>query len=429
VAQKKEAGMKKKNILKGTVLAVGSVLLAGCIATVPASWIPAGNEMEKVVDAETGRTVVYMTAGNSIDTQFHYHGGTWGEINGRIYLFFSSSRQRPAEAGETRPGERQIMAADVETGDLYYLTTIPNDGTGSLAHINVRPYHSSYNDETKTIFFFNKKRNAIYGYNCLTGERKKMLELPAGAVSRELDDMVDEQMIRLIYPYTIRTKDGQLGYIAASDFDRELNLITNRVVVSCPTDAALNHVEINPQNKNLFFYKYHHNQQPDGRYALSQVCIKDLSKPDTEDVIVNPSGQTMDHMIWGASGKYVYWDDNAGNLMRYDYLTGKIEKVGDGSNIHNYLSSDEKLWVYDLRKDPPYFSKPFDGMTVKCWKGAIWIHDMAANTSTQYANIIWGDPHPRHPHAVFSPDDQMISFVTGQDNENSRVAVMQVGEE
>lgn len=420
--------MRKQCIQNFVIFAMVSLLVTACTATVPASWKSVGNEMEKVVDSETGRTVVYLTGGKSIDTQFHFHCGTWGEINGRTYLFFSSSRKRPAEAGETLPGERQIMAADVKTGDLYYLATIPRDGPANLAQISVRPYYASYNDRAKTIFFFDKPRNKIYAYNCLTGEQKLMLTLPKGATSRELDEIVDEQMIRLIYPYTIRTNDGQLGYISVADFDRELNLITNRVVVSCPTDAALNHVEINLQNKNLFFYKHHRNQQPNGRYVQSQVCIKDLSKPDTEDAIVNPDGQAMDHMIWSASGLYIYWDDNAGNLMRYDRQTGVTEKVGDGSNIHNYLSTDETRWVYDLRKDPPYFSQSFDGMKIENWRGSIWIHNLQTNQSIKYANMIWGSPHPRHPHAVFSPDNKMISFVTGVDSENSRIAMMLVNE-
>lgn len=419
---------KIKNIRNLILLAGGSFLLSACTDSVSAAWIPAGNEMEKVVDAETGRTVTYLTDGNSIDTHFHYHCGTWGEINGRAYLFFASSRERPAAAGETMPGERQIMAADVKTGDLYYLTTIPNDGPGNLAQITFRPYFASYNDTSKTIFFFDKARNSIYGYNCLTGEQKRMLTLPKGAVSRELDDFADKQTVRLIYPYTTRTAEGNTGAVAVSDFDRNLNLITNRIVMTCSAKEALNHVEINPQNKDLFFYKHHQDQQSDGRYSLSAVCIKNLAEPDAADAVVNPDGKTLDHMIWSASGAHIYWDDNAGNLMRYTCRSSITEKVGDGPNIHNYLSSDEKLWVYDLRTDPPCFSQPFDGMTVKCWKGSIWIHDMAANTSAKYANIIWGDPHPRHPHAVFSHDDSMISFVTGVDNENSRVAVMSVTE-
>lgn len=39
--------------------------------SVPAAWIPAGNEMERIVNAETGRTVRYLTSGRSIDTIFH----------------------------------------------------------------------------------------------------------------------------------------------------------------------------------------------------------------------------------------------------------------------------------------------------------------------------------------------------------------------
>jgi hypothetical protein len=70
------------------------VALTGCSRPghhVPPAWIPAGNEMEDIVDAETGRTVRFLTKGGSVDTIFHYHNTSWGEILGRQYLFFESS--------------------------------------------------------------------------------------------------------------------------------------------------------------------------------------------------------------------------------------------------------------------------------------------------------------------------------------------------
>ena len=411
------------------VLCAGFLSVAGCESRgVPTAWIPVGNENEEVVDAETGRTVVYLTAGESLDTHFHFHGGTWGTINGTTYLFFSSSRERPAEAGETVPGERQIMAANVVTGDLYYLTTIPNENPESSSQWSFRPYSASYNDTAKTIFFWDKQRHKIFGYNALTGEQKLMLTLPPGAVSRELDDFVDQDSVRLIYPYTIRREAGNSGYIAVSDFDRSLNLVTNRIVLRCPTNEALNHVEINPADKEVFFYKRHHKKKPDGRFGWASLYIKNMADPTADDFFVNSTNQTTDHMIWGESGKHLYWDNNKGNLWRLDYPACTMKIVGSGGNIHNMLSADERLWVYDLRKDPPYFTKMIDGFKIENWRGSIWIHDMASNTSEKQANIIWGSPHPKHPHAVFSQNGQWISFVTGMDNENSRVAIMRVDE-
>jgi len=386
--------MKKRHLFHWSLC--GAFLLAtGCAVEqkVPSAWIPAGNEMERVVDPETGKTVVYLTSGQSLDTHFHFHNGSWGTINGTTYLFFSSSRERPAAAGKTVPGERQIMAANVETGDLYYLATIPNENPESSSQWSFRPYFASYNDVAKTIFFWDKQR-------------------------------------RMIYPYTIRGKNGKnSGYIAVSDFDRDLDLLSTRIVLRCPTNEALNHVEINPANKEVFFYKRHHEKRPNGSFGRASLYIKNLAEPESEDFFVNSTNQTIDHMVWGESGRHIYWDNNAGDLWRLDYPSCKTKIVGSGGNIHNQLSPDEKLWVYDLRKDPPCFAEQIDGFKIESWKGSIWIHDMGSNTSARYANIIWGSPHPKHPHARFSPDGSMISFTTGMDNENSRVAIMRVAEE
>jgi len=422
----------KKHHLFHLSLYSAFLLAAGCAVEqkVPSAWISVGNEMEQVVDPETGKTVVYLTAGKSLDTHFHFHNGTWGTINGTTYLFFSSSRKRPVAAGKTVPGERQIMAANVEIGDLYYLTTIPNKNPESSSQWSFRPYYASYNDIAKTIFFWDKQRRRVFGYNCLTGEQKQMLTLPPGAVSRELDDFVDADSVRLIYPYTIRGKSGKnSGYIAVSDFDHSLNLLSTRIVLRCPTNEALNHVEINPANKEVFFYKRHHEKRPNGSFGWASLYIKNLADPDSEDFFVNSTNQTIDHMVWGESGKHIYWDNNAGDLWCLDYPSCKMQIIGTGGNIHNQLSPEEKLWVYDLRKPPPYFREEIDGFKIESWKGSIWIHDMDSNTSAKYANIIWGSPHPKHPHARFSPDGTIISFTTGMDNENSRVAIMRVAEE
>lgn len=390
----------------------------------PSTWIPVGNEKEKVVDSQSGRTIRYLTQGDFIDTHFHYHNISWGEIGGRDYLFFSSSRNRPAEAGETVNGERQIMAADVETGDLYYLTTIMNDG-GSVSHLTTRPYFATYNDATQTIFFFDKKRTNIYAYNCLTGEQNHLLSLPAGAVSREMDDFADDQVIRLMWAYSLSGQD----YIALADFDHDLSLTASATLRQSGTNEALNHVGISPADKNMFFYKHHHDRQPDGSYATEDLCLVNLNSPQ-DTTIVNSQGEKVDHMVWGKSGDLIYWDDNQGHICCHAVGVSGISIIGSFGSIHNQLSSDENRWVCDTRSIPIATNMVGNVSTVN-WNGKIKIYDFDTEQLTVYADIIWGEPHPRHPHAVFSPDDSMISFVAGAavSNGNTRVAVMQVDEE
>ncbi len=176
-------------------------IISGCAAVPPSSWIKVGNELEDVMDPETGRTVRYLTSGKYMDLHFHYHNISWATVNGTKYLFFSSSRKRPKSVGKSLPGEKQIMAVDVKSGDLYYLTTIENKKGGNVNYISFRPYYALYNDVAKTIFFLNINRAKVYAYNILTGKQKLILTLPKGAISRESDDFVVKnvrQMKRLI---------------------------------------------------------------------------------------------------------------------------------------------------------------------------------------------------------------------------------------
>ena len=396
---------------------------------VPPSWIFVGNEKEEVTDPETGKLIRYLTAGKSLDSHFHYSNGTWGEINGNTYLFFQSSRKRPASAGETEPGEYQLMAVNVKTGDLYHLTTVPVDG-GPDQYITVRPYFATYNDVAKSIFFFNKGLTKIYAYDCLTGEQKVLLELPAGASGRALDEFVDESMIRIVYPYTVKGENGVENFIAVADFRRDGALIGNQVVVRSAPPSGLNHAEFCPADKNLFFYKLHRvgGFGSGKRGAENQdLYLRDISAGTDQHVRTNDL--KIGHMIWGKSGDHIYWSNTqpVGIINKYNWRTNEAQVTEGVHTYHNQVSGDEQMWVYDGGSYKVYSTK-LGKADVKNGEGHIGIYNMKTGVNTKYANIILADPHPRHAHPQFSLDDSMISFVTGAavDSVNTRVAVMPV---
>ncbi len=397
--------------------------------SVPAAWIPAGNEMERIVDAETGRTVRYLTSGRSIDTIFHYHNTTWGVIHGRDYLFFESSRDRPPGAGATVPGERQVMAADIETGDLYYLTSIGYDGAGGddpwFRQVNTPvQYHAFYNDTAKTLFYFDKRRTRLFAYRCLTGERKLLRTMPEGAIPRELSHHADEQGVRLVYPYLL---DGK-HFIEVLDLDGDLNLLASAIVRESPPGEAINHISIRPGDRDTILYNRVHGTALTERQNL----VAGL-RPGGTDVEFD-KGRVVDHPVWGRRGQSLYWDDNEGGLCRFTPASGVVERLLKLPQVpvHNQLSSDERLWVYDTRS-----SEIFSGEVPGCigpasnWQGAIHVCDITAGVSEKYANILWAHPQPRHPHPQFSADDKHLAFVTGAGEKDAftRIVVMCVGHE
>ena len=201
------------------------------------------------------------------------------------------------------------MAADAKSGDLYYLTTIPSDGTSFLSHMTVRSYNATYDDRSKSIFFWSKNRTTAYAYNCLTGVQKELFVLPDQGTSRELYSWSDDQMIRLIYTYSIPDNSGvnpaysRSEYLAIADLDYNFNVLTNWVVKSTPVGGALNHPEINPKNKDLFFYQLKSGPMVNKKHKQIDFLLHDLVSGT--DTVIMPDRGRVDHQIWGMSGDFI----------------------------------------------------------------------------------------------------------------------------
>lgn len=403
----------------------------------PAHWIYLGTEREDIVDEETGRTIRYLTSGHELESIQHYHNGTFGFINGVHYVFVESARARPPEAaGLASPGEKQLLAINVETGAIYYLTTIPNPSGGEVSQWSFRQYHSAFFAPWNVFVYFDKDFRVLRAYDALTGTTTHLFSLPAenNARARQFSlGLTSDDRMRVLYGYSVnplgdnRTKDS----VYYADFNRDYTLHERQLVRESKLDEAYNHMELRPGDPDWMFVIHHYGKatkKTHSPYSHHITQILNLKSPDVPRVVVNPDNITCDHQIWGHSGRAMYWDDNRGNMMRIDFETLERTLVGRSGSIHNHLSPDEKLWVYDLRGKAAYESWQADnGRTVGNWRGTIWVYDVQSRQHAKYANIVWGDPHPRHPHAQFSHDGKLIAFVTGVDGGmTSRIAVMDV---
>jgi hypothetical protein len=418
-------------------LTLPAVCGADTPAPVPAHWIRLGNEMEDAVAEGTGRPVRYLTAGHAVETHFHYHNTSWGTVLGREYLFIESCRERPPAAGTGRPGERQILAADTTGGDLYYITTIPNERPtpNTITQWASRQYRCEFFAPWNELLFFDKALRKIRAHNVLDGKQRLLLELPPGATSRGFTAApLADGGIRLAYSYSISAggAGGQIrDVIAYSDFDRDFKLRETRVAFESAPGEAYDHVDMRRGDPDCIFY-YHHADPIKGKgrdgFARHLLHVVSLKNPAGTDLVVNPDNSTADHHTWGASGKHMYWDNNRGTMYRYDVDARKLEIVGKSGCIHNKLSPDETLWAYDIRAQLPHETlKGDNGAKIENWWGEMFIYNLVTRRHDKLADIVWADPHPRHPHTHFSPDGTRLSFVTGVNGSvNTRVAVMRV---
>jgi hypothetical protein len=354
-------------------------------------------------------------------------------VLGREYLFIESCRERPPAAGAGRPGERQILAADTGSGDLYYITTIPNERPtpNNTTQWASRQYRCDFFAPLGELVFLDKALRKIRAHNVLTGRQRLLLELPSGTTSRQFTTApLAGGGIRLAYSYTVSGGGGPArDVIAYSDFDRDFKPRETRVVLESPPGDAYDHVDMRRGDPDCIFY-YHHSGFIKGRggFERNLLHIVNLKNPAGVDRIVNPDNSTADHHTWGDSGKYMYWDNNRGSMYRYDVDGGKLELIGKSGCIHNKTSPDETLWAYDIRAQLPFETfKGDNGTAIENWWGEMFIYDLVTRRHTKLADIVWAHPHPRHPHTHFSPDGTRLSFVTGvSGGVNTRVAVVRV---
>jgi hypothetical protein len=399
---------------------------------VPAHWIHIGNEMEDTVADATGRPLRYITAGNEVETHFHYHNTSWGWIQGQEYLFIESCRQRPPAAGTGRPGERQILAANAGTGDMYYITTIPNDNPANSSQWESRQYRCDYFKPWNELLFLDKSLRKIWAHNCISGKQKVIFELPPKTTSRQFAAAeLKNGGIRFAYSYSEPVPGGRqiMDIIAYSDFDRDFNPVETKIVRRSKPGEAYDHVNMRPGDPDCIFY-YHHfgGIQERGGFAFDMIRVLNLTDPDNTEFTLNPDNSTADHHTWSASGRYIHWDDNRGTMFRYDVDKRTVEVIGKSGCIHNRTSPDETLWAYDIRAQMPYEKfKADNGVTIENWWGEMFIYDIPNKRHVKLADIVWASPHPRHPHVHFSPDGTRISFVVGVDKSiNTRIAIMRV---
>ena len=406
-----------------------------------------GNERHVVTDRVSGREVIFLTDGKYINSTQYPHNRGWLE-NDR-YVMFESTRPRPAgkpatgDNSDYRHVERQLLAADVETGDIYWLATIEVEDTARYGRHHLAmstQYHADYAPATHSVVYYDMTGHNLYMLSLTTGERRHVLHVPDGTIGDPptICDDGTRVMIYIAYPDPARSPlfGGRTTIAAYLDINPATNEAVGplhpvyswthrRYPIAGNPDNDINicHAVINPANKDEFSFCHGYNGYSDGSidcvrtwYGRTDGSVIRMANP-------TPKGHIFTHEIWGPKGRLIYYVDivNSGGISAVDPRTGEVTKLIENVMprcLHISLSGDEKRIVFDTQRATP-MDENLNHLE------DVVLFDVATGKTRVLAHQMEGRDHPRQMHPSLNRKGDKVHF-TVADGPNSKVAVVRI---
>lgn len=294
-----------------------------------------GSEMHSQTNA-AGITTTYWTSGSYNEYLASSGSDVWLD-NGR-YILFESDRPRPV--GGTTIGERQLIAADTQTGTLYWLRALTREATSTYGTAHIEMPAASHYDCSPAA--------NLVAFRDITGHRLSCLNLNNGAVS-ELWNIADGTFYG---PPTI-AEDGSWVMINAliqgpdegGDFAGTTSAIC-RIAINPLTGAKVsNQVSVYDRvslaDNGLIdvmlgaaFNKFTgdtiaYDVITDNAY--SQPVLKSLrfienDKSFMSKLMTLDEGQTLSNLFWPGKSGYAYYIDGSSSLARLHVMTRRHQR-------------------------------------------------------------------------------------------------------
>ncbi len=423
------------------------------IAELADHFVVCGNEKQVITDVVTGKEVIFLTDGKYLNSAQYPHNKGWLEND--KYVMFESIRPRPdgkpstGDSSDYRHIERQLLAANVETGDIYHLASLEVEDTSKYGKCHLATssqYHSDYAPQTNTVVYYDMTGHNLYLLDLDSGQRELVLNMAEGTIG-DPPTITDDGTRIVIYvsfpgPQKNAYLAGTTTVIFTIDVDPQTNkagkpkLVTtwaNRLNQDDGSSTNLAHAVINPANKDEIFFNLCYsglgNNSVEKAFMWSVKADGSQLKADW----LTPYKRIHTHAVW-VQGRYKYFVDistdknviGAGGVSRYDTLTGEIEKIIENvfpSPIHIAVSEDGGRIVWDTMLSLTELTK---GKKVEQNNMEdIVLLDVPTGKITKLAHQMGGLSHPRHIHPNMNRKGSKVVF-TVADGLNSRVAVVDI---
>lgn len=398
-----------------------------------------GNEREVIRDEKTGRPITFLTGPEHMDTVYYPTARSWTR-NGR-YVLLESDRPRPD--GTIHPGERQLLAAEVETGDLYWLASLEVEDTELYGDAHQRmssQYHADYAPGAHSIVYYDMTGHRAFYLDLGNGKKTQILHMKDGTIGDPPSISTDGARVIFYAAHPgPRAGDHFIGStfaIYSLDIDLQtgqpagspqlLTAYPGRKGRDYKKDARdliiVNHCQINPTDKDRVGYAHQVSRSvSDGTIQEARIWEISVSDPYGKPVLITPARRWHTHEVWGPKGTFFYFIDT-GQVARVDTHTGKMETLAKGLEPrawHLTVSPDAKTVVTDTFAG---YGGPRDGLDLH---GILKV-DVESGKHELLAVQPGHRSHPRHPHPNFSPRGDKVAFVVAAHKENARLAVVDI---
>ena len=408
-----------------------------------------GNERHVVKDQLSGKDIIFLTDAKYMNSTQYPHNKAF--IEDDKYVIFESSRLRPDGSGTAgtfpayQNGERQLLAADIESGDIYHLASLEFEDTAKYGQYHVHTssqYHSDYAPATNTVVYYDMTGHNLYMLNLNTGLRKQIWHTDYGTLGDP--PSITEDGTRLIV-YVVHSGVENPDFFAnriTSVYYFDIDAVTNEVSKpklitvwvhrKVELDAVntsgiyLAHPLVNPANRDEFSFCHGFNGYSNGTIDCARIWYGKVDGSLIQMANPTPEGHIFTHELWGPQGRLIYYVDivTTGGISSVDPRTGEVVKLIEGTKprcLHISVSGDEKRIVFDTQDYTP--ENPLD--QYKNHLENIVLFDVPAKQTTILARQTEGQGHPRQMHPIINRKGNKVCF-TVTDGPTSKVAVIKI---
>lgn len=360
-------------------------------------------------------------------------------------VFFESDRARPD--GTRVRGERQLMMANVETGEVTHLATLAVESVEAYGAFHVSAssqYHTDYAPEVDLLLYYDMSGHRMYTLRP-GGTPVQILHETNGRIGDP--PAIARDGSRVLY-YTILPGPTESRYftgLSSAIFTLDLDPHTGaaagapRLVYAYPWHKAppregpadfasligCDHVQFCPTDPRRIMYAHEGGYPRNGEPENTRIwCMNDDGSNNRAMAPAEEQGSYYTHEVYGPGGRFIYtvW---GGSVARIEVETGRFECIYRGRPplraCHIAVSPDERWVAADMLGG---FGLDHAGNGI----GGLFLIEAATGKATFLAAFPAGGGHPRHVHPNFSPDGIRVGFTLAQGRACSQIAWVDVSD-